>query len=301
MKFSIVTPAWKAERWFPETIESVLSQEGDFDIEYIIVTDPSPDRTVEIAQEYLERVTTGSYPIKCNRIDIRVIERKDGAGMYLAINEGFANATGDIFAWIAADDVYRPGAFATMAKVFTTFPEIQWLKGNTATINEHSQEIKKGTCHLYYQPWLKRGVYGMESYHVEQDSVFWRAWLWHKGGVFPPHFRSAGDYWLWTSFAKHARLWNVNADVSCYRKHAGQDGQANSDRLLRQKRESRGGRPLGAWLPRFFFYPFLHSPKSLEPLFRALYPIVFPFHSREYIEMEAGKPVKKTMPSFFLE
>lgn len=301
MKFSIITPAWNSERWFAETIESVLSQEGDFEIEYLIVTDPSPDRTVEIAKEYERKISSGEYPLRCRNIVLRVVERKKGEGMYVAINEGFAQATGDIFAWIAADDLYRPGAFSTMTAVFDAFPNIQWLKGNTATINEHSIETKAGVCHLYYQPWLERGVYGMEAYHVEQDSVFWRAWLWKEGGPFPSHFRSAGDYWLWTSFAKCTRLWNVNADVSCYRKHTGQDGQKNSERLLKQKRESRGGRPLGAWLPRLFFYPYLNGPTFLQPLFVRLYPLLFPFHSRKYIEIEDGKPVQKTMSSFFLE
>jgi len=40
MKFSIVTPTYNMERWIAETIESVLSQEGDFEIEYIIVKCP---------------------------------------------------------------------------------------------------------------------------------------------------------------------------------------------------------------------------------------------------------------------
>lgn len=31
-KFSIITPAYMGERWIAETIESVLSQEGDFEI-----------------------------------------------------------------------------------------------------------------------------------------------------------------------------------------------------------------------------------------------------------------------------
>lgn len=302
MKFSIITPAWNVEHWIPETLESVLSQEGDFEIEYIVVTDPSSDGTVRIAKEYQNKVMSGAYPIKCNNVHMQVVERDggSGSGMYLALNDGFARATGEIEAWIAGDDIYQPGAFKIMAKAFAQFPDIEWLKGMTATIGEHSEVIYRGFTRIYHQDWLRWGVYGMESYHVEQDSVFWRAPLWKKGGSFPAIFKSSGDYWLWIQFAKFAPLWTINAPISCFRKREGQDSRANAHRLLQQKLDARGGRPLGAWIPRLFFWPYFHAPDSWKIFFEWLYPIIFPFRKREYIEIEGGTLAKHTMKSFFI-
>ena len=46
MKFSIITPVYNGEKYITETIESVLSQEGDFEIEYIIQDGGSTDQTI---------------------------------------------------------------------------------------------------------------------------------------------------------------------------------------------------------------------------------------------------------------
>ena len=49
MKFSIITPAYNMERWISKTIKSVLTQEGDFEIEYILADGGSTDNTVKIS------------------------------------------------------------------------------------------------------------------------------------------------------------------------------------------------------------------------------------------------------------
>ncbi len=38
-KISVITPVLNAERYIRETVESVLAQEGDFELEYIIRDD----------------------------------------------------------------------------------------------------------------------------------------------------------------------------------------------------------------------------------------------------------------------
>jgi glycosyltransferase involved in cell wall biosynthesis len=300
MKFSIVTPAWEVAKWLPETIESVLSQRGDFTIEYIIVADKSSDRTVETAKEYEQKVASGAYPVVCNKITMKVIEPETAEGMYVALNKGFAAASGDIFAWIAGDDVYQSGAFAIAAKCFETYPDIEWLKGKTATIGEHSERLRGGATRIYHRDWLRLGVYGMESYHVEQDSTFWRKELWHKVAPFPSSFKSSGDYWLWIQMARFAPLWSVDAPFSCFRKREGQDSRVNATRLLAQKAQARGPRPLGAWIPRLFFWPYMNLSKNLHPLLDALYPVLFFYKSRTYLSAEEDAIVKRTMPTFYI-
>lgn len=299
MKFSIITPAYDIGAWLPQTIESVLSQAGDFEIEYILVINDSSDNTLTIAREYKQKLDTGLYPIACKKISMQIIEAGKPEGMYVAINEGFANATGDIFAWLAGDDIYQPRAFAVMQKAFTQFPEIKWLKGITATIGEQGEKLREGVCSIYHRDWLALGVYGMEAYHVEQDSNFWRPEVWKAVGSFPSYFKSAGDYWLWIQMAKYARLWSINAPISAFRKREGQDSRANHDRLIAQKKSARPTRPLFAWIPRLYFFPFYRFP-ALQPILKRLYPVFFPFKSRKYLENRDGAFVIKTMSSFSL-
>ena len=50
---SVVIPAYNAEEWIAESIESVLRQTYQ-DLEVILVDDGSSDRTVEIAEHILK-------------------------------------------------------------------------------------------------------------------------------------------------------------------------------------------------------------------------------------------------------
>jgi glycosyltransferase involved in cell wall biosynthesis len=300
MKFSIVTPAYNMENWIRETLETVLSQAGDFDIEYIVISDGSKDSTLKIAESYKQRLENGSWPITCRSITMTCLDQEN-VGMYETINRGFARATGDIFAWINADDIYEPDAFEAMRKVFEAFPEFEWVKGITSTIDESGKNKLFGHCQIYHHDWLELGVYGQESYFVEQDSVFWRKELWQKAGPMPASYRSAGDYWLWLQFAKFAPLWSMNIPISCFRKRQGQISKG----IVKYKQEQFQARPkrsFAAWRARIFFSlrsRLSRMMPSLENIFIWLYPIIFMNRGyTEYIEIENGQPVKRTMRSY---
>ncbi len=221
MKFSIVTPSFNSERFIAETIESVLSQKGDFEIEYVIVDSASSDNTIPIIKRYQALLHEGQYTIKCKGVTLKYVSEKDN-GMYDAINQGFSMASGDVYAWINSDDIYLPGAFDVIAKSFRTYPEVMWLKGITSYINQFSAIYQAGKCFLYNQQWIQIGMYGRELYFIQQDSVFWRSDLWKTAGGTDTELKRAGDYALWIKFARYAPLYSVNATVSCFRKVAGQ-------------------------------------------------------------------------------
>lgn len=217
MKFSIVTPSYNSARFIRETIHSVLSQHGEFNIEYFVIDNCSTDTTREIVEEFQTLLKTGEYPLDCNGVELHFISESD-TGMYDAINKGFSNASGDIYAWINADDIYLPGAFATMVKVFSNYPDIHWAKGVTSYMTEESSIWRAGKCLLYAQDWIKSGIYGRDHYFIQQDSVFWRAWLWQHCGGIDTSFKRAGDYYLWVKLAELTPLVTVASWVSCFRR-----------------------------------------------------------------------------------
>jgi glycosyltransferase involved in cell wall biosynthesis len=221
MKFSIVTPSFNTGKYISETIESVISQKGDFQIEYIVVDNCSTDETGNILKEYERKIREVNFNINCKKVSFRLISEKDG-GMYGAINKGFSMATGDIYAWINSDDIYLPGAFDIVSKVFQSFPQIHWLKGITSYMNENSTIYKAGQCFLYDQHWIQLGIYGREAYFIQQESVFWRSDLWKKVGGIDECLKRAGDYFLWILFSQHTALYSVKSYLSCFRKVKGQ-------------------------------------------------------------------------------
>src|SRR5215467_2659619 len=97
---SIVTPSLQAGRFIKCTIESVLSQDYPR-IEYTVMDGGSSDETLAILKSYRDR--------------LRYFSQAD-QGAADAINRGFRLSSGSIFAWLGADDVYRPGAVSAVVR-----------------------------------------------------------------------------------------------------------------------------------------------------------------------------------------
>ena len=297
MKFSIITPSFNMERFIAKTIESIISQKGNFEIEYILADGKSSDKTVAIFKEYQSRLESGAWNVGCQSITMQCLSEKD-AGTFDAINKGFNLATGDLITWCDADNTFDPGAFDIIARTFETYPKTEWVIAVGDTMNDRWEKTRSGVCQLYNQKWLQRGVYGREAYFVVQNGCFWRRELWHKTGPIPTTFKVAGDYWLWMQMASHAAPLALNAHISNFMRREGQlhlDGTYFGEQV-----RARPHRSATAWLARLYFWPYFHIPTSWRPMFEKLYPFFFPIHPRNYATEENGRIVQKTMPSFVL-
>jgi len=304
MRFSIITPVYNGQRFLAETIESVLSQAGDFEIEYLVQDGGSTDGTITLLQEWQKKLGEGRVPLRCKKVTMQWASAKD-TGMYDAVNKGFARATGDVYAYLNADDIYLPGALQKIATVFAARPDILWLKGITSLIDEHSSLTDRGRCFLYNQKWIAMGIYGRNAPFIHQDSVFWRKALWEKtrdqnGGVgINPTLKLAGDYALWIDFAKHAPLWSLNAEISSFRSSPGQLSQ-NMEKYRAEQRLVSRERGLLNFAVKLFFWlrSKLRSPR-LTPLFSLAYRHLFPNRNMYYIKInEHGQPETKKASSY---
>lgn len=178
------------EKYIEGTILSVISQNYD-ELEYIIVDGGSTDRSLEIINKYKDRISV-------------IISEPDN-GMYDAIAKGFAKATGDIMAYINADDTYFPHTFRLVNEIFTKYKEIDWIGGRPAYINE-----SRILTDIFPQVGAKRrkdiarGYFHQNAYgFLMQESMFWRRNLYVKSGGINTSLRLAGDYDLWRKFAQY--------------------------------------------------------------------------------------------------
>ena len=198
-KFSIVTPSYNQAPFIAETIESVLSQEGGFEIEYFVMDGGSTDGSVEIIRDYAERVQSGTWPVQCAGITMEWVSQRD-KGQSDAINQGLRRATGTIASYINSDDVFFSRAFARVTQEFANHGEADFIYGDGDVIDENGQ--------LQWE-WLSRpydhGV--MTSYHflwndftnyIMQQSTFWRTRVHDQIGYFDEAFHFALDveYWV---------------------------------------------------------------------------------------------------------
>jgi Glycosyl transferase family 2 len=114
---SIVTPSYNQGMFIRETIESVLRQEGDFLLDYIIVDGASTDNSVDIIRSYGSLIDEGNWPVRCRGIRYRWVSEED-KGQSDAIIKGFGMAEGEILSWLNSDDTLLPGALSRVVERF---------------------------------------------------------------------------------------------------------------------------------------------------------------------------------------
>ncbi|SPF42700.1 Glycosyltransferase involved in cell wall biogenesis-like protein [Syntrophobacter sp. SbD1] len=222
MKISIVTACLNAEQYIEETLLSVLSQRGDFEIEYIVVDGGSTDHTAEIVKDIFSAYESGRSAISCRKITTGFFSEKD-EGLYDALSKGFARLTGDVAGYINADDLYIPRAFSTVASVFETYPEVRWLTGMPVCYNADGQIIDTFLPVGYPGRLIRKGIFGKMLPHIQQESTFWRPkLLGHVDMGALKEFRLAGDFFLWRSFSLQTDLYVVRSCLSGYRTRPGQ-------------------------------------------------------------------------------
>ena len=127
MEISIITTNYNTDKYLEETIKSVLNQKGDFELEYIITDGGSTDNSLNIIKKYKDK--------------LKYISEKD-KGQSNGINKGLRMATGDIVAFLNADDVYTDGALDKVVKYFKENPDCMWLTGYCKIIDENGKQIK---------------------------------------------------------------------------------------------------------------------------------------------------------------
>jgi len=290
MKFSIVTPVYNLAPYLKDTIESVINQEGDFEIEYIIIDGLSNDGSTEIIKNYERLINSEKFIPKCKSLKLFWKSEKDN-GMYDAINKGFNMASGDIYAWINGDDYYDIGAFQVVSSTFKSFPEVSWIKGTNTAVNESRNIIVNTPLKIYTRSLIKNGFYGYYSHLViEQDSVFWRSTLWRNIGSIPIDFKVAGDYWLWIQFSKYTELISIDQRLSFFRKRNGQQSQ-NIDLYRQEQKRISKKYNIHCWLAKIFIS--IHSKLKqcqINKFLIFIYKILISPKKQYYIRFKNGKP-----------
>ena len=201
-RITIVTPVFNGERFLEETIRSIVDQ-GYPNLEYIIVDDGSTDGTAEIIKQYEPYLSR--WITQANQ------------GMYVALNAGFAQASGEIMGWVNANDKLHTKGLFIVGSVFGTFPEVKWITGRpTVFDNEGMTVMVQDLPH-----WSRKRFLAGANRYIQQESTFWRRSLWEMaGGYLSPSYRAAGDFELWTRFFRHTQLYSVDALIGGWRFHS---------------------------------------------------------------------------------
>lgn len=185
---TIVTPSFNQGEFIEETIQSVLDQDYP-NIEYIVMDGGSTDGTLEILKKYKQKLVWHSGPDK---------------GQADAINKGFQQAQGEIWAWINSDDVYLPGAVRAAVDYFDAHPDVAMVYGEGYHMGRNGEITER----YYTEPFDFQRL--AEICYVCQPTTFFRAEAIHYVGYLDASLHYCMDYDLWIRLAESFRIGYLN-------------------------------------------------------------------------------------------
>ncbi|WP_339213226.1 glycosyltransferase family 2 protein [Ornithinibacillus sp. FSL M8-0202] len=180
---SVITPAFNAEKFITQTIESVLEQTYS-NWEMIIVDDCSTDRTIELITAYSQ---------KDNRIKLLQLEKNSGSAV--ARNVAMKNAKGKYIAFLDSDDIWFPGKLEKQLH-FMQEKDIAFSFTKYVRITEEGQlknSISIAPEKVVYKDLLKHCVIGCLTVMLDREKI---------GGLEMVNIRTRQDYALWLEVTK---------------------------------------------------------------------------------------------------
>jgi glycosyltransferase involved in cell wall biosynthesis len=128
---SVIIPAYNAESFITETLNSVLTQSYR-DLEVIVIDDGSTDRTAKI----VEKIARGDTRVR--------LVFQQNAGVAAARNAGIKVARGEWFAFLDADDIWHPHKLEKQLRRFQQLDETIGLVYCWSVLIRETSELTGG-------------------------------------------------------------------------------------------------------------------------------------------------------------
>lgn len=175
MKISIITAVFNNEKTIARALLSIKDQDYK-NIELIIIDGDSRDKSVNIINKIIEQN------------DIFISEPDNG--IYDALNKGLLYATGDVIAFLHADDLYSDSScISNVMKIFEKH-KVDIVYGDAAYFKENN--ITKISRRYKSDKFEKRNLaWGKMPVH---PSMFIKKSVYEKHGFFRTDLTIAGDY-----------------------------------------------------------------------------------------------------------
>jgi glycosyltransferase involved in cell wall biosynthesis len=205
-RVSIVIPAYNAGSLIVEALESVFEQTYQ-DFEIIIVDDASTDDSYELLGPYLSR--------------IRFV-RQEHAGSAVARNRGVLSSTGELIAFLDADDLWLPTKLQKQIEYLGNNPDCilvyaDFTKSDTGGDGPLSALMSREHWQVgaEFESLLRQNFVHTSSVIVRKDAL-------SESGLFDPVLTNAQDWDLWIRLASVGKFGFIDEVLSHYRMHGNQ-------------------------------------------------------------------------------
>lgn len=214
-RVSVLIPLYNTpESFLRETIDSVLNQTFR-DYELLLLND-SPNNTE--LEEIIASYKDERIRYACNERNYGIAESR---------NKLLEMAKGEYVAVLDHDDVAMPERLAKQVAYLDAHPDVGVVgcclkeipSGRHSDFPESDQNIRMG---------LMWGCVVPHTGAMIRLSVLQRS-----GMKYEPQYSPSEDYALWCRLIPHTRFYNIQEELVCYRKHAGNTSKKMSDRMDR--------------------------------------------------------------------
>jgi len=220
MKFSIITPCLEQLDYLPKCIESVRCQlDGSehnlkpcIQIEHIVQDGGSKNWDNYYNQLDEQSTKTTNY-------ELLLFSGPDGGQTY-AINKGLEKSSGEILAYLCADDFYEAGTLEKVAEVFKKYPEVDVVYGDGYFIEGDSGWKRLKTAGAFSIERLKSLNF------IIQPATFWRRRVYDRFGPLDSTLQFCMDNEYWLRISDHVNWFYLDAPLAAATMH--QDAKTSS-------------------------------------------------------------------------
>ena len=207
--FSVVIPAYNAEKYVTAAVESVLSQTV-CDFEVLVIDDGSQDET-------------GRVVMAKSDSRIRYIRQENG-GVSSARNTGIHAANGDYICFLDADDFWYPDHLETLVKLIKAYPQCgMFLTGYAIldTAGKITLKTEKMLQSIEVPVFCSNNGIGMlqkYGYFIHTNSICCSRTALNKVGDFVPGVKNGEDDDLWYRILVYFPIAIAKHTITVYRR-----------------------------------------------------------------------------------
>ncbi len=186
--FSVIIPAYNAEKYVATAIKSVLRQTNP-DFEIIVVDDGSADNSKCVVQQVSDARITYIY--------------QENAGVSVARNTGIQNASGDYICFLDADDEWLPNHLETLTDLIRSYAECSvyftgyQIRLTTGKLVPRTQQLLKSVSEETFSNENGYDLICRYGYLMNTNSVCFKKEAVEKVGYFEPGVRNGEDDDMW--------------------------------------------------------------------------------------------------------